>query len=359
MQPEGQGVDESVEFSAAGAFPLCLAQEEVGADRYHFRLSLEKVDQHDCRDAEERPEAVEVGEDQVDGSLLVWMLALEGVSREAAGAEAFDAEESAGVWFFFCGVDAGGYVEFVEVFAAEGAGGGLEAWEVDAVELSAGGGVEANDAGAVAEGDPEVAVGVDGHAVRGGVDVCGGEGGAFVFEEAGCGGVVEGGDLASRGVNVVAGGGVLAPDDAVGVGHTGVGGVEGEVRVEPVECGVSCDFVQADGSGEVGDGGGFSGERVEGVDAVVASEEHAACGTGDDGAEAPDGVLHVPCLFFPGGGVEADEGVVFYIHVEECVFPPDWAFAPLGAVGSGDVDSFHGEAVVSAGVRGVERRRVC
>ena len=87
------------------------------------------------------------------------------MGREAVDAEAADDEEASGEVFDDGLVDAGGDVEVGEVRAAEGAGGGFEAREVDAAEFAAGARVEAGDAGAVAEGDPEVAVFIDGHAV--------------------------------------------------------------------------------------------------------------------------------------------------------------------------------------------------
>lgn len=89
----------------------------------------------------------------------------ESVGWEAFYAKSADDEEASGVFFDFGFVDSGGDVEVFEGGTAEGAGGGFEAGEVDAAEDFSGHGSEADDAGAVAEGDPEVAVFIDGHAV--------------------------------------------------------------------------------------------------------------------------------------------------------------------------------------------------
>ena len=107
-------------------------------------------------------------------------LAGEGVGRCALDIEAAHDKQAPAVLFLGGLVDAGGDVEVLEIRPAEGASGGFERWDGHAVEFIAGGGVEAGNAAAVAKGDPQVAVGVDRHAIGRGIDGAGGAGAAQV-----------------------------------------------------------------------------------------------------------------------------------------------------------------------------------
>ena len=117
-------------------------------------------------------------------------------------------------------MNAGGDEEAVKVGATEGAGSGFDAGEIDLAELFACVRIETDDAAAVAEGYPKVAVGVDRHAVGGAFVAvgCGIDGDARVAD--GTTGIVEivGADLFGRGVDVIHLGGVRIPADTIGVG---------------------------------------------------------------------------------------------------------------------------------------------
>lgn len=142
------------------------------------------------------------------------------VCGHAGDTKAVDDEDFTSVFFDDGFVDAGGDEESVEVGATECAGGGFDAGDVNLLQFFAGCGVEADDAAAVAEGDPKVAVCVDGHAIwRAVVAVgCGIDGGGGVGNGCACLVVIVSGNFFGGGVDVVhlVGGGV--PADAVGVG---------------------------------------------------------------------------------------------------------------------------------------------
>ena len=114
----------------------------------------------------------------------VRFLAFEGICGQAFDLEAADDEEPAGVFFLGGLVDAGGDEEVGEIRSAEGAGGGFQTGQGDAVEFVAGFRIETGNAAAVAKGDPQVAVGIDGHAVGRGVDVAGGNHAAEIAQMA-------------------------------------------------------------------------------------------------------------------------------------------------------------------------------
>lgn len=293
-----------------------------------------------------------------DRECFIGFLTIECIRRDAAGSEAADDKQAAGVLFLGGRVDSGGDEEVGEVRAAEGTGGGFEARERYAMEFVAGLGVEAGNAAAVAEGDPEVAVGINGHAVGRGVDVAGGDGGAEVAEVAVL--VIEGEDFAARGVDVKDGFAIGGPDDAIGGGDRTEGFVDAEVGIEAVKPGVTGFADQTHGSGEkpsvwrafavveavvgfvvlgIGDGAEGAGLLVEEEQAVVAGDKQAAAFAGDDGADA---LADIPGLFRAVGGIKAMDGVAFDIDKIEGVVPPNRAFAPFAADISNRFGADHG-----------------
>gem|GEM_PF-6793030 len=92
-------------------------------------------------------------------------LPAKGIRRHTCHSQSLDADQSAGVFLDLFLVDAGGDVELVEIFSAEGAGGCFQAGELDPVQLFTCRGIVADHTGTVAECNPEVAVAIDGHAI--------------------------------------------------------------------------------------------------------------------------------------------------------------------------------------------------
>ncbi len=116
------------------------------------------------------------------------------------------------------------------------------------MELVAGFRAETRDAAAVAEGDPEIAVRIDGHAIRRGFDVAGGNDAAEVAQVAVV--IIEREHLLARGVDVIDGLAIGGPGDAVGIGDRSEGFVDGEIGIEAVEFRVAGFFHETDGASE-------------------------------------------------------------------------------------------------------------
>ncbi len=286
------------------------------------------------------------------------------MAGDALGAGAAD-EEAAGEVFLEVAFDAGGDIEVFQVRAAEGAGGGLDAGEVDLLQHFLSGGVIADDFGAVAEGDPEAVFAVDGHAIRTGGVGAGVPDDAFAAD--GAGGVVEvkGADLFAGGINVIHGAGIGAPDDAVGIGDGTEFLFDGEVGVEAVEGGIGALF-QADGAGPkaacgitfavvktvvrevglgVGNEAGGAGGFIQGEEALIARPKEAAGGAWDDGADA---LADIPDGFCAGGGVKGEDFMGLDVHIKEAVLMPDRAFSPSGDVFADGFRSDHVRACLNS-----------
>ena len=125
-------------------------------------------------------------------------LAEEGLRGDAGGTGAAD-EEAAGEGFFEAGLEAGGDVEILQIRTTEGAGGGLDAGEVDLVLDLLRGGIEADDLRPMAKGDPEAVLAVDRHAIGHGGIGAGIPKHAFTADGAGTDIEIEGADLFGRG----------------------------------------------------------------------------------------------------------------------------------------------------------------
>ena len=177
-------------------------------------------------------------------------LPLVGEGGHALHAEAVDHEHFAGVLFDEFAVNAGGDEQAIQIRAAKGAGSRLNAGEVDLAELFTRGWVEANYAAAVAEGHPEVAVGVDSHAIgRTVVAVPSGvDGDRGMTDCSACVVVIIGADLLSHRVDVIHFGGSRIPANAVRISDLVDFEVERTVGIEHIECGVADVFDEADGA---------------------------------------------------------------------------------------------------------------
>jgi hypothetical protein len=172
----------------------------------------------------------------------------EGVCGHAFDIEAADDEEAAGVFFFGGFVDAGGDEQVCQIGSAEGTGGGFQAGQGDAVEFVAIFRIETRDTTTVTEGDPEVAVGIESHAVRRGVDVAGGNRNAVVAQMARV--VIEGEHIFARSIDIIDGFAIGGPDDAIGRGDRAEGYVNREVGIEAIEFGGAGFAGEAHGAGE-------------------------------------------------------------------------------------------------------------
>ena len=203
----------------------------------------------------------------------------------------------------------------------------------------------------MAESHPEVAVGIDRHAIgRTCVAVLAGVDGDGGVADCAAGVVVIiGADLFGHRVDVIQLRGVGAPADAVGVGDLVDFEVQRAVGIEHVERGIADVFDEADRARPKAARGvalavveaigrtffGFrigevllgSADRIEGDDSRIACIECAAALTWHDGA---DEFADVPRLLCAGFWIESDERVAFDIYVDELIIPPDWAFAPFG-----------------------------
>jgi hypothetical protein len=80
--------------------------------------------------------------------------ALEGVCRLTFSLETTDHKKSSGVFFLGGFVDAGGDEKIGEIGPSEGAGGGFQAGQGDAMEFIAGFWIETGNAATVAKSDP-------------------------------------------------------------------------------------------------------------------------------------------------------------------------------------------------------------
>ncbi len=151
------------------------------------------------------------------------LLPLECEGGHALHAETVDDEDLAGSWFVEVWLDASGDKESVKIWAAEGAGGGFDAGEVDPLNFCVVDWIEADYATAVAKGDPEVAIRVNRHAVGRGVVAFsfGVDDNAAVIDFTGFEIISEGADAERWCIDVIHRLCVGAPADAVGVGEIG------------------------------------------------------------------------------------------------------------------------------------------
>lgn len=236
-------------------------------------------------------------------------LPIVGLGAHAAHAEAVDHEDFAGVRLLPRLVDAGGYKQSIEVRATKSAGCRFDTGKVDCTDLFAGVWIEANDTATMAKGDPQVAVGIDCHAVgRTVVAVCCGiNRDCGIVDHAVEIVVIVATDLSRCGVDVIHLRGCLIPADTVGVGHVINLQMECTLRIQHVERGVASLFDEADGAGpeatsgitfavveaigrtlfrlRIGEGLLSSADWIEGSDARVTGIYKAAACTRDDAAD--------------------------------------------------------------------------
>ena len=241
--------------------------------------------------------------------------------------------------------DAGGDVEIPQIAAAKGASGGLDAGEFDLFFDPLRAGVEADHFAAVAKGDPESVLAVDGHAIGGAGIGARVPDDTFVFDGTRGWIEVEGTHFFAGSIDVEKGVGCAIPGEAVGVGDGGKFSLNAEIGIQAIESGLGALF-EADGSGPeapvwialaivesivgemrfgIGDGGALACTGIEKKQAVISSPDPTSAGAWYDGADA---LSDVPGRFIARGGIKADETVSFDIDVEKMVLVPERAFSP-------------------------------
>ena len=243
-------------------------------------------------------------------------------------------------------MDAGGHVEIRQLRPAERAGRRFQTRQLDPPQLRAVLRVETCDASPVTEGDPEISVRIDGHAVRRRIQMRGGND-ATQIPQMTVDFVIEREHFLARGIDVKHRFSIGGPGDAVRIRHRAERFMQREVRIEPVEFRIAGFFHQADGSREkpavgrafsvveavvrqvllgirhVGEHAGF---LVQQGNPVIARDDQSAALAGNHGADA---FADVPRALATVRRIEPMHAVALDVHIVKRALPPHRAFAPL------------------------------